>query len=83
MELESIAEKLDKYFSRLERGKAAKIKPAHVEKVIAKLQAKQQLLQEELRAAEKPSKKSRLENKLVTVCEQVERAEWLLDKIGT
>ena len=83
MGLEKITEKLDKYFSRLERGKATKIKPSHVEKVIAKLYAKQELLKDELRDAVKPSKKDRLENKLSTVREQIERAEWLLEKVGS
>ncbi|AXI41038.1 hypothetical protein [Sulfitobacter sp. SK011] len=81
MGLEKIGEKLDRYFNRLEQGKAAKIKPNHVEKVISKLRAKQKLLQEELGSAEKPSKKTRLESKLATVSEQIERAEWLLEKI--
>ena len=83
MGLEGIAEKLDTYFSRLERGKAAKIKPAHVEKMIAKLETKQSLLKDELREAEKPSKKERVENKLSTVREQIERAKWLLEKVGS
>ncbi|PYG31925.1 hypothetical protein [Pelagimonas varians] len=83
MGLERATEKLDKYYSRLESGKAAKIKPSHVMKVIAKLQAKQALLQEELAAADKPSKQDRLENKLVTVGTQLERAHWLLDQIGS
>ena len=82
MRLENIADKLDEYFERLERGKAAKIKPSHVEKVIAKLQTKQDLLMGELQDAAKPSKQERLENKLATVCEQIERAEWLLAKVG-
>lgn len=82
MGLERITEKLDKYFSRLESGSAAKIKPSHVEKVIAKLHAKQEQLQDELAAADKPSKQTRLENKLGTVGKQLERAHWLLDQIG-
>ena len=81
MGLEKITEKLDKYFGRLERGKAAKIKPSHVRKVIAKLRAKQELLKNEHQEAEKPSKKNRVENKLSTVREQIKRAEWLLGKI--
>ena len=83
MGLEKTTEKLDKYFNRLENGKATKIKPAHVEKAISKLHAKRQLLMEELGETEKMSKKGRLENKLATVREQIERAEWLLEKIGS
>ncbi len=82
MGLEKIAGKLDEYYDRLERGKAAKIEPAHVEKVIAKLRAKQDLLKGELQDAVKPSKQERLENKIATVREQIERAEWLRAKIG-
>lgn len=83
MGLERTTEKLDKYFDRLENGKAAKIKPSHVEKVIAKLKAKQEQLQDELASSEKLSKQDRLENKLAIVAAQLERAHWLLAKIGS
>jgi len=82
MGLAKIGEKLDKYFSRLEDGKAAKIKPSHVEKVIAKLRAKKSLLQQDINTAAKPSQKERLERKLSVAEDQIARAEWLLDKIG-
>ena len=82
MGLGKISEKLDDYFSRLEGGKAKKIKPKHVEKVIAKLHTKEGLLREELRDAKKASKRERLKNKLATAREQIERAEWLLEKVG-
>ena len=82
MGLGKIAEKLDKYFDRLEHGKATKIKSGHVRKVIAKLHAKQELLLAEYHEAEKPSKKERIDNKLSTIHEQIERAEWLLARIG-
>ncbi|WP_162797942.1 hypothetical protein [Sulfitobacter sp. JL08] len=82
MGLKKIAEKLDTYYKRLELGKAAKIQSAHVEKVIAKLQAKQEQLKTELSETEKPSKKQRLEGKLATVEEQITRSEWLLREIG-
>ena len=48
MGLERATEKLDKYFARLEKGKVQKIKPAHVAKVKQKLEAKAQLLQDEI-----------------------------------
>ena len=83
MGLGKIAEKLDKYYRRFEGGKAAKIKPSHVEKAIAKLQTKQASLLQELNDTEKTSKKSRIENKLETAREQIERAEWLLGQIET
>ncbi len=82
MGLESAVEKLDKYFKRLEAGKAQKIKPAHVEKVIQKLEAKAQLLRAELAETDKASKKQRLERKLEMVQEQQDRARWLETKIG-
>ena len=82
MGIESIAAKLDKYFGRLEDGKAKKIKPSHVQKAIDKLRTKQKLLEDERREAEKPSKIARLDKKLATVAEQITRAEWLLAKIG-
>ncbi|MDQ2090939.1 hypothetical protein [Marimonas arenosa] len=82
MGLESAVEKLDKYFKRLEKGKAQKIKPSHVEKVIGKLEAKAALLQTEISETEKESKKQRLERKLQMVREQQERARWLAEKIG-
>jgi hypothetical protein len=83
MKLGKITEKLDDYFSRLEGGKAKKIKPSHVEKVIAKLHTKQRLLNEELLDAENPSKRDRLESKLTTARKQIERAEWLLAKVSS
>lgn len=81
MGLTKIGEKLDTYFFRLKDGKAAKIKPGHVEKVIVKLQAKQALLREELSDSRKPSKRERLESKLTVAENQIERARWLLQKI--
>jgi uncharacterized protein YaiL (DUF2058 family) len=81
MGLESAVQKLDKYFKRLEKGKAKKIKPSHVKKVIAKLEAKAQLLRTELAETDKADKKRRLQQKLALVQEQQDRAAWLHDKI--
>ena len=83
MGLKKTIEKLDSYFSRLEDGKATKIKPSHVEKVISKLRAKQALLQDEIDASEKQSQKERLERKLSIAVDQIKRAEWLLKKIDS
>jgi len=80
--LRKTSEKLNTYFDRLKRGKASKIKPSHVEKAIAKLKAKQALLNEELAEAVKPSKRERLRKKLGTVQAQIERGEWLLAQIN-
>jgi molecular chaperone GrpE (heat shock protein) len=82
MGLESATEKLDKYFKRLEKGKAQKIKPNHVEKVKQKLEAKAQLLQADIADTAKEDKKRRLNQKLELVRKQLERASWLQDKIS-
>lgn len=82
MGLEESTKKLDKYYSRLDKGKAQKIKPSHVERVIGKLKAKELSLREELAETTKPSKIDRLNRKIAGVCEQQERAKWLLDKIS-
>ena len=83
MGLEKAVEKLDKYFKRLEMGKAQKIKPDHIKKVIFKLEAKAQLLRTELAETEKDSKKQRLKRKLEMVQEQQDRARWLETRIHT
>ena len=82
MGLETTIEKLDKYFGRLEKGKAEKIKPSHVDKAIAKLQAKEAALLAEIEETTKSSKAQRLEGKLATVREQLDRAHWLKGKIS-
>ena len=82
MELESAIEKLDTYFKRLKKGKAQKIKPDHVKKVLGKLEAKERHLRAELAETEKPDKKRRLKRKLELVREQKDRAHWLRDKIS-
>ena len=82
MGLESAIEKLDKYFRRLKKGKARKIKPDHVERVLRKLKTKEKDLQSELADTEKPEKIRRLERKIALVQEQQERAHWLQKKIS-
>ena len=82
MGLESAIEKLDKYFKRLKKGKAQKIKPAHVKKVLGKLESKERLLKAELSETEKADKKKRLNRKLALVREQQERARWLQKEIS-
>ena len=81
MGLEHAIEKLDKYYTRLSKGKAQKIKPDHLAKVARKLQAKEDLLQSELAEASKPSKIDRLERKLALVREQKARAKWLQEQL--
>jgi len=82
MGIESSVEKLDKYFKRLTKGKAQKIKPSHVEKVIRKLKKKEELLRAEIQEANKGSKIERLTRKLDILREQQNRTRWLLDKIS-
>lgn len=82
MPLTKAIEKLKKYYSRLEAGNAKKIKPSHVEKVIRKLLAKETSLLEEIATTKKATKKERLEQKLVTTRNQLDRAKWLHNKIS-
>lgn len=82
MKLKNSIEKLDAYFERLESGKAQKIDPDHVSKMIRKLSKKREGLMGELSEAIKPSKKERLVQKCATLDAQIERARWLLDQIG-
>lgn len=81
MGLEGSVEKLDKYYARLEKGKARKIKPDHVEKVIGKLHAKEAELLAEIEETRKTSKLERLQRKLEVLREQQRRAQWLLETI--
>lgn len=81
MGLESSVEKLDKYFDRLKKGKAKKIKPSHLEKVARKLKAKEDSLLAELAEATKESKQDRLQFKLSLIREQQERAKWLEEQL--
>ncbi len=83
MALSKHVEKLDKYYERLESGKAKKIKPSHVDKIIQKLKVKHAELQQEIQDSQKASKKDRLERKLSIVTEQITRAEWMLAQITT
>ncbi|MCB1348039.1 MAG: hypothetical protein R3D80_13345 [Paracoccaceae bacterium] len=83
MGLEKSTEKLDKYYKRLKKGDAQKIKPEHVEKVIGKLQAKEKSLLADIEETSKETKKTRLQRKLDMIREQQDRAKWLHDKIST
>lgn len=83
MALETTIEKLDKYYDRLEKGKVQKIKPDHVRKVTRKLKAKEAILLAEIEETAKASKVERLDRKLKLVREQLDRAQWLLDKISS
>ena len=82
MAFRKIIAKLDDYYERLDKGKAGKIKPDHVRRVIAKLIAKKEEIAEELARTDSKSKKERLERKLMIAQEHLKRAEWLAGKIG-
>jgi DNA-binding MarR family transcriptional regulator len=81
MGLGKCVEKLAKYYARLDAGKARKIKPSHVQKVIDKLEAYERGLQDEIQATRKPDKKDRLERKRTSTLEQLEKARWLMSQI--
>ena len=81
MGLSDTIEKLDKYNERLAKGKAEKIKPHHVERVIEKLTAKETELVAEMPGVTKAEKRERMEQKLARIREQIERATWLREQI--
>ena len=81
MGLKALAEKLVDYQHRLDHGKASKIKPSHVRKVLAKLQAKAVALEADIATAKTEEKKGRLRKKLTIAQDQIERAQWLLQEI--
>ena len=81
MGLTKLAAKVAEYNKRLESGKASKIKPSHVEKVLEKLRKKSDELETEIASATSPEKRARLERKLEVARAQQERAEWLLNEI--
>jgi len=74
--------KLDDYYDRLAQNKVSKITPEHVDKVLAKLRAKEAKLQGEIEEATKVTKKERLTDKLAVVREQIQRGEWLRVQIS-
>lgn len=82
MGLKRLTEKLADYHQRLERGKASKIKPGHVKKVLQKLRKKVADLEAEIASTKNADKKTRLQKKLGIAREQVTRARWLLKQIA-
>lgn len=81
MGLKKLADKVSAYNERLEKGKAKKIKPNHVRKVLEKLRKKSADLEREIAGEKRADKKDRLKRKLRIAREHEERAEWLLDEI--
>lgn len=82
MGLKKLAEKVAAYNARLEEGKAHKIEPGHVRKVIDKLRAKEEDLLEEIGEASSEEKRARLERKLQVAREQIARAEYVLSEVS-
>ena len=82
MGLKKLAAKVAEYNDRLESGKANKIKPSHVERVLEKLQTKTAELEAEIASAPSAEKRERLEMKLKVARTQEERAKWLLSEIS-
>lgn len=82
MGLKKLAEKLADYNERLENGKASKIEPDHVEKVLKKLQSKSAEIEAEIASTSSPERRARLAKKLEVARTQEERAEWLLRELG-
>jgi hypothetical protein len=82
MGLKKLAAKVEDYNTRLESGKASKIKPSHVEKVLQKLRVKAAELEAEIATASSADKKDRLEGKLAIARTHIDRAEWLLKELA-
>ncbi len=82
MGLKKLASKVAEYNSRLERGKASKIKSGHVKNVRKKLLKKIDDLEADIASTKNAEKKTRLKRKLGIAREHVKRAEWLLKKIA-
>ena len=81
MPIKETAEKLEKYQERLRTGKAEKIRPKHVERILNKLTSKEIEITAELAETTKHSKQDRLEHKLATVRELIEKARWLASQV--
>ena len=81
MGLKKLSAKVDDYNERLVRGKVSKIKPSHVEKVLAKLRKKSAALQSEVTSTKSADKKARLKRKLGIAKKHIQRAEWLLHEV--
>lgn len=82
MGLKKLAAKLTDYYERLERGKASKIKPDHIWRVVDKLRRKTAEIEADIARANNPDKKSRLKRKLGIVNEHMKRAKWLLKEVS-
>ncbi|WFE75649.1 hypothetical protein [Roseinatronobacter sp. S2] len=81
MSTDDLVKKLGAVFSHFGKGKDQKIKPADVQKIIAKLRMRRDELQKEANAATGTQKAARLNQKLASAEQLLARAEWLLAEI--
>ncbi|SDL11524.1 hypothetical protein [Aliiruegeria lutimaris] len=81
MALKKTIARLNEYRDRLKNKEVDQIKVGHVEKIIAKLEAKDAELLQRLEEAKKPEKKERLKAKQKIVRNQIARARWLRKQI--
>ncbi|MGP9791198.1 hypothetical protein [Roseinatronobacter sp. NSM] len=81
MSADDLAKKLGAVFSRFGQGKDQKIKPADVEKIIAKLRDRRDDLKQHAVAAAGTRDAARMARKLASVEQLLARAQWLLAEI--
>ena len=82
MGLKKLAARVAEYQQRLDAGRARKIEPAHVEKVLGKLRRKEAELLSRLAAEDDAAERADLERKVRVAREHISRAEWLLGEIA-
>ncbi len=82
MALKKTIARLNDYQDRLKNNEVDRITVKHVEKIIAKLEAKDAELRQRLEEAKKPAKKERLEAKQKVIRDQIARARWLRKQVS-
>ena len=82
MGVKKLAAKVADYDDRLQNGKAKKIKPDHVRKVLRKLRDKEAELAVQSAETKDSKKLDRVNRKLDIAREHIVRAEWLLDHVS-
>ncbi|WP_193142185.1 MULTISPECIES: hypothetical protein [unclassified Meridianimarinicoccus] len=82
MGLKKLAGRVEAYRDRVKQGKADKIKPQHVERVLDRLRRKEADLKDKLDHAHGSRDKDRLKRKLRVARKHIERAEWLLKEVA-
>jgi hypothetical protein len=81
MGLKKLAEKVEEYQQRLKAGRAHRIEPEHVEKVLDKLRRKEADLLVRIGTEPDAEERADLERKLGVAREHIARAEWLLTEM--